>query len=107
MSGAAPPAPPSSPALLASESEICCAWYLRYSAPTAKLTGFLAQSWSGVSPLIVPRACESCDLTFVLACWLTNAAIAGVIVPVMPNGLKGTQLLLVSKQVVVFVARSP
>src|SRR6266404_8307092 len=107
MSGAAPPAPPSSPACLASESERCRAWYFRYSPPTAKLTGFLAQSCRGVSPLIVARACESSDLTWVLAAWLMNEAIAGVIVPGPPNILSGTQLLVVVKQVVVLVASNP
>src|SRR5690348_4443177 len=68
-----------------------CEVYLRYSAPTAKLTGFLAQSCSGVSPLIVPRACDSRVRTWVVDGWLMKAAMSGVILPSGPNRLSGTQ----------------
>ena len=39
----APPAPPSSPELLASTSGLCCALYFRNSVPTAKPIGCAAQ----------------------------------------------------------------
>src|SRR6476660_2537644 len=106
MSGAAPPAPPSSPAVLARASERCEAEYLRYSAPTAKLTGFFAQSCSGVSPLITPRSCDSVVSTLLLACWLTKLTMSGVIEPEGPKTLIGVQELAVLKQPVLLASRA-
>src|SRR5437763_795594 len=113
-SGTAPPAPPSSPGVFASVSACWLARYLRYSAPTAKLTGFLAQSCSGVSPLIVPRPCDSTERVLVVDCWLMKAAICGVIEPSGPKMFSGTQPdaldapvgRAVVKQVVALVAHS-
>src|SRR5690348_13749227 len=106
MSGAAPPAPPNSPAVFASRSARCEAVYLRYSAPTAKLTGLRAHSDNGVSPLIVARPCESFERTRVVDSWLMKPAMAGVMLPSGPKMFSGTQLFVVVKQLVVLVASS-
>src|SRR5690242_15742563 len=78
--------------------------YLRYSVPTAKLTAFLAHSDSGVSPLIVPRACDS--FTFVVTDELPRRklAISGVMLPAGPKMFTGTQPLLGSWQTTLPVA---
>src|SRR5688500_9577686 len=107
MSGAAPPAPPSSPAVLARTSDTCSARYLRSSAPTATLIGLSARGGlAPASPLMIPRVCDRRDLLVEVLASLTKSACAGVIVPSAPNTFKGTQLPVVVMQLSGLVASS-
>src|SRR3989344_3152742 len=95
MSGAAPPAPPSSPGVLARRSDACCALYLRYSPPIAKPIGCTAPGEAKPrSPEMIARACASEVRLVVELFSVRKSAIEGVIEPSGPNRLMGTQSAL-------------